>query len=105
MPYLHIHHDATYPSKINLPGNNPTLSIDDISALPMAVFPNPATKELTIESEGVLASFSIVDLSGRMVQSGKLNENVISIEHLKSGVYILEVKHSLGKQSKRFVKL
>jgi predicted acyl esterase len=100
-----IHLDDTYPSKINLPGNNPTLSIDDISALPMAVFPNPATKELTIESEGVLASFSIVDLSGRMVQSGKLNENVISIEHLKSGVYILEVKHSLGKQSKRFVKL
>ncbi len=100
-----IHHDATYPSKINLPGNNPTLSIDDISTLPMAVFPNPATNELTIESEGVLESFSIVDLSGRMVHQGKLIGNVISIEHLNSGVYILEVNHSLGKQSKRFVKL
>lgn len=100
-----IHHDATYPSKINLPGNNPTLSLDDVSNLPLAVFPNPATNELTIQTEGVLESFSIVDLSGRMVHQGKFNGNVVSVEHLNSGVYILEVKHSLGKQSKRFVKL
>ncbi len=61
------------------------------------IFPNPATSESTIELPGNTASgtFSISDISGRMVQTGtfentksiKINSNTIA-----SGTYFISVK-------------
>lgn len=99
-----IHHDVMYPSKINLPGNNPTLNVSGSEKHEINVYPNPATNKLSITGDVVLNSFNIYDLNGRIVNSGELNNNEITIEHLNSGMYILEAIHDYGKISKRFVK-
>lgn len=52
-----------------------------------------------------LEEISIYDLSGRMIQQGKVNNNQFSVNQLKSGIYIFTVTNSKGElQKAKFLK-
>lgn len=64
------------------------------------LFPNPASNLIQIKNETILsanASYQIVDLSGRMVDSGNLNSSnnentsTISVQQLPEGVYLVHL--------------
>lgn len=70
------------------------------------VFPNPAKSMLSIQSEIVAEKqFYIYGTLGQVIQLGTMSssENSISIEDLKSGVYMLELVSEKGREAQRFV--
>lgn len=101
-----IHHDATYPSRITIPGNNPVLAVGEKPLTQtIEIYPNPAQVELTVKTEGSFESYSIQDMSGRTVTSGKLTGASISVASLQSGMYLLKLEDASGNiQEKKFVK-
>lgn len=100
-----IHHNATYPSKINLPGNNPSLGIDDAEAINFNVYPNPTLNQLRIESDLTADAFKIVDLSGRTLKEGILQNSSINVEALNAGTYIIELNIGNFISKKQFIKI
>lgn len=79
-----------------LEGYLQTLSNTNIQTLKDAgiiIFPNPAFSNITIQcpADFVGRQYSIIDLSGRVVQAGALNgtENVIDIAALSASVYTI----------------
>lgn len=102
-----IHHDATYPSRITIPGNNPILAVNENHGVEsIEIYPNPVQKELTVTTEGSLESYSILDMSGRTVVAGKLLGTTIQVASLQSGMYLLKVSDKTGVfTEKRFLKI
>ena len=67
-----------------------------------SVYPNPATNNVTIESNSAIISIQIVDLTGAIVQIE--TQNTFSIEHLTNGVYLMSIKTDDGTVTKRLIK-
>lgn len=67
---------------------------------PIRVYPNPATKQLTITVDNQLigSCFKIVDYWGRVLVTGiiQTNHEVLSIENLSSGIYLLCIGDDLN---------
>ncbi len=77
-------------------------SVDEISknANNFAIYPNPAKNQLFIESKNLEdCEFSIFNLLGEKVISGKLNGNIetINISFLPSNVYVLRIANETVK--------
>jgi hypothetical protein len=85
---------------------NKTNFIKRIDNLNISVSPNPAVNILNIDIikdiEGGL--FQIFSLDGRILSKGKLANNLINIEQLKSGNYILKVQSNGKIYYSRFIK-
>jgi hypothetical protein len=102
-----IHHDATYPSRITIPGNNPILAVNENHGVEsIEIYPNPVQEELTVATKGSLECYSILDMSGRTVVAGKLSGTTIQVASLQSGMYLLKLADKTGVfTEKRFVKI
>ena len=66
----------------------------------LLVYPNPTSSELNVVlgNKREISAVQLIDLSGRIVltESGNGSATNISIDHLKKGVYILQVQTSAG---------
>jgi hypothetical protein len=71
------------------------------------VFPNPTKNSITITNKTNLAGkkYIITNLIGQTVITGKLNldETIVNLENLKSGVYLLSID-GMNKQSIKVIK-
>lgn len=80
-----------------------TIGIDEIkSDLFVHVFPNPTTKNLTIELNSTIESIAIYAMTGELVQTE--NSAAFSVEQLSRGMYLVEIKTPNGVATTRFVK-
>ena len=74
----------------------------------LVLFPNPATDEITIKTNGNLkgATISISSLLGQELEKFTLNSKVktLNISNYQSGIYILKVNSQDGIQSYKFIK-
>ncbi len=77
-------------------------SLDELAVGSVVVYPNPASDVLNIQSELQIATIQIVDLSGVVVANS--TENAISVAHLASGMYVINVTTDSGVATKTFVK-
>ena len=68
------------------------------------VYPNPVSDQLSIEGLSGKFNFEIFDISGRLKLTGS-NKEVISIESLSKGIYILNLTSASKTESIRFVKI
>lgn len=100
--------EVLYKQVDNSAAFKPT-SVDEISGISsLSLFPNPAHNQIMIKgingSKNI--SYSIVDLSGRTVASGKLAGagTIIDIQKLSPGMYMLMVSSSDEAKSFQFVK-
>lgn len=72
-----------------------TREVNNDISLPL--YPNPAKNHITIPSAMESASYQIIDLSGKIILSGVINQtNKISVSVLKAGIYIVRVNQSNG---------
>ena len=68
--------------------------IDQVEMQWLSVSPNPAVDYLLVSADGVdQMSYQLVDLSGKMLQSGRVNAgDQISVTDLSNGIYLLKVE-------------
>ncbi|WP_433834351.1 fibronectin type III domain-containing protein [Flavobacterium anhuiense] len=85
-----------------------SLSIDehDSKMEQYILFPNPAIQKLFIQrpNNNGMTLYKISNLNGQNVLYGHLNENGIEVNHLSSGVYIIELKDDEKTIVKKFIK-
>jgi endoglucanase Acf2 len=81
----------------------------ELSAMPIVIFPNPATDKLTISTDrNELLSVKVYNLSGleimhQNIETGRRNE--LAIQELKTGLYLLAITREGGSVCyKRFLK-
>ena len=67
------------------------------------VYPNPANQFLYVQNANDIP-YQIYDLNGKLVQTGWVNQNQISVDNLLSGLYILILQNNHQTQSTRFIK-
>ena len=73
----------------------------------ISIYPNPATKQLTIQSASKIKSIKIYDLFGRLIKivfSNNTLSQTINIENLTSGLYIVNVTSEKGNSKLKFIK-
>ncbi|TAH26152.1 MAG: T9SS C-terminal target domain-containing protein [Cytophagales bacterium] len=93
---------------------NPTLSVNPgggsgqnttMNSNQIVVHPNPTKKELYINGNILENStYQIFSMEGMSLYSGVLEDNTISVEHLKQGIYILKIKSSSVEREIKFIK-
>jgi len=68
--------------------------IDQVEMQWLSVSPNPAVDYLLVSADGVdQMSYQLIDLSGKMLQSGRVNAgDQISVTDLSNGIYLLKVE-------------
>lgn len=84
-----------------------TLSNENFNSSAFALYPNPASSVLNIKTANgiVFNTAKIVDLQGRIVSEQALMNDVISVEKLISGTYIIILSDVDGNQySRKFIK-
>ena len=69
-------------------------------------FPNPATELLNIKIDGEIENsfYSIYDLSGRKILSGKLSDHSISVNSLDEGMYMIMISDERKTEVKKFIR-
>jgi PKD repeat protein len=80
------------------------LSVADMLEETLEVYPNPANENLYIS--GVESgTYNLINIAGKEVLSGGLNanKNVVSIDNLPAGLYLLKVNHLGAVVTKRIV--
>lgn len=82
------------------------LSIQDKNTVDFQVYPNPANNDVVIKGDFQSASVAIFDQTGKIVlENGSLSTGqALSIEHLKAGIYSLQVTTENGKAVQKLVK-
>ena len=81
------------------------LTDDFKSEVSVSVYPNPATKEITVSTTYSNALLSITDLSGKVFISKRLNatETKLNIDKLCAGVYMVILHTAEGNKTSRLV--
>ena len=81
-----------------------SVSIDDILASQLQIFPNPALSEIFIKSDLQIEKVEIYSISGALlITENNFNEK-ISVSDLASGIYFLKVHTDKGLVNSKFVK-
>ena len=75
--------------------------LDDIYGSLYNIYPNPTTDRIYVDQKLKEELYSVYDLSGQLIKTGKVTEEGISTSALSSGTYMLSV---LGERSQLFVK-
>lgn len=66
--------------------------ITTINDQAITVFPNPATDDLTIQSQQLISSVVVSDLNGKIVKEIRIeNTNKIQINELEKGIYFVDI--------------
>ncbi len=75
-----------------------TLSTPDVEDTTFAMYPNPTTGKLQIESRQVLSQVTVYNLVGQQVKAFKMqaDQNSIDISELKTGSYFVNVQSTTG---------
>jgi len=71
----------------------------------LSVVPNPVSDILNIISNYKIEYFQLLDITGRLLQKGKLNKNKINITILKTGIYFIKFNTNKGILTKKIIKI
>jgi uncharacterized surface protein with fasciclin (FAS1) repeats len=82
---------------------DPTASLEEINNLTIAMYPNPATEFITIDSKEN-GNYMILDVMGAIVAEGIVNNNKVSISSLNNGTYFVKFSTESGVYQGRFIK-
>lgn len=81
-----------------------SLSTLEISNYNMSIFPNPSNKEMQISADSEISSYSVFDLTGKLILSqSDINANtaIIPRNGLKNGLYLAQISDVNGNSITR----
>jgi len=99
--------DNPSPNQTLFVAEGGTLSVNQNDISSFVIYPNPAKDFITLKSSNAnsIVSADIFDLNGRKVASPAINNEMISVQSLAIGTYLLVAKDSEGKLStQKFIK-
>ncbi len=80
-----------------------TSGIDEVK-IEYSISPNPVQDDLFIKSDELNLRYTIYNLNGQMISENQLNiDHTISINQLKNGMYILQLKSGTRNSIQRFI--
>lgn len=103
---IKIHHSTQYPSKIILPGNNISISIDEQKEKNNNyIYPNPVASVINF-TENDICEVKVYSISGQLILKRYLqkNERSLSIAELTPGNYLLQLNGKNTVHRYKFVK-
>lgn len=76
------------------------VGVSEVGELYSRVYPNPATDQVSIESEGVLKNISIFSLNGQKVYEVVLDQKnvILNIDFLETGMYMIRLETEKGSK-------
>lgn len=81
----------------------PALAVSDASKSKNAVYPNPATDVLNVDSASKISSVQIFDMSGKKV-AAELVGNKVDVKNLAKGSYVIKIQDQDGTSTQKFIK-
>ncbi len=99
-----IHHNATSPSRIELPGNNPLLAVQHQKIEDFDIYPNPVDDILLINIPIAPDEITLLDIEGKIPPTLWFDERSISTAHLQTGVYLLRIRTGESVITKKVIK-
>ena len=85
--------------------NNLLLSNSEINFNRTGIYPNPTKDFIEFKNIKTGSKISIYSLSGELVDKYIYNSYKISLENIKTGIYLLEVQKNLNKEYFKIIKL
>ena len=70
----------------------------------LSIYPNPVTSQFTIDTEGQVESVTILNTTGRIVETIVNATNTVDVSNLTPGVYFVQVQTENGLVSKKIIK-
>lgn len=97
------------PDFLDTEVNTVVLSTENNTLNSFAIFPNPASNQITIAFPANVPSgeIQIISLSGQIIQEKSINATTgltLDISTLKSGIYFISIVSKEGKQVQKFIK-
>lgn len=85
---------------------NSTSGINEIKGQQIAVFPNPTTDLLYLESQDMITHLKLIDLKGKVVYETSINADKATLQlgNYSQGIYILNVLTTKGNFTRKIVK-
>jgi hypothetical protein len=90
--------EKVYPNSLISRESKPEIENNDLVSLnrDFSVTPNPAKNMININHYGKFSDFSIEEISGKIVLSQQLNQNInteqLNISFLANGLYLVKLK-------------
>jgi len=84
-----------------------TLSTEDNSIGKMSIYPNSVKEIVTINTDKVINSITIVNQLGqtvKVIQEKEILNNTVNLSNLSSGLYFMSIKVENGSQSFKIIK-
>jgi surface protein len=78
--------------------------LDNLKQNAIKIYPNPATENIYIKNVKYLEKYDILDYSGRLITSGKIIDEKISVKDLTVGNYLLNLYFNDKVESYKFIK-
>lgn len=95
----------TTSAPVNLYSNDGITSVATANLNTLGIHPNPSKSKITIsESFSENDLYKIISIEGKSIQAGLIEDGSISVENLKSGMYIIKIKTLGGEIFQRFVR-
>lgn len=86
-------------------GANAFASIEENVTKNLAVFPNPTTNQLTVDTEDKILEVVIIDITGKTVYSSTdVLRNTLDVSFLENGVYVISIKTDNYLSTTKFIK-
>ncbi|MCL2596629.1 MAG: endonuclease [Paludibacter sp.] len=82
---------------------NSSDNIDNIAAIPITIIFNKQNSTVQILCEQTFNSFTVTNLSGQTVSNGNVNENIIQLNPLANGLYLITLNNNLVKITQKLL--
>lgn len=82
------------------------LSVDDIAAKDISIYPNPGQDRITITTQSIVDQVRVIDILGKVVLQKNANQisPTMDISSLSTGTYIVQVIGENGTQATKLIK-
>jgi len=100
---------ATAQVQTSLLGSGPNMLLGDddfTTEADFTVYPNPVRTELFVKSTEFIegTTYKIVSILGQVLLEGVLTESAIPVQHLQTGMYIIELNDGEETVTQKFIK-
>ena len=81
----------------------PNMAVTDVSKVKMAVYPNPTSDYLKINTTAKISSVEVFDISGKKVQA-VFDGTSVDVQKLEKGSYVIKINGEEGTSTQKFIK-